>query len=169
MPGARILVHRPELEFATTRRGRLRYQARLWPQGPALEAYDLEPEPIGPFPASRRLTEDGSVVLVPLAGHSIGQVGVIVRLGDVSVLLAADHVLRQDWFLEDHARGELRGLGAFHPRAAEETSRRVWRYAEQAPTVLVPSHDADAPARLEAMRPMRAGGPVTGAERVAAG
>lgn len=154
-PNAEILVHRPEREFASKLRGRFRYQPRLWPSGFDPTIYDLDPEPCGPFPQSKAVTDDGSVRLVPIPGHSIGQVGVIVQTDGPALFLAADHVLRQDWFVEDYAAGRLMGLGGlFFPELAAETSRRVHAFLEQASSVLLPSHDADAPARLAAMEPL---------------
>jgi len=153
-PNATVLVHRPEYEFAASVMGRMRYQPRSWPTGFAPTLYDLDPQPQGPFPESRTLTADGDVCLVPLAGHSIAQVGAIVRTDGHALLLAADHMLRQDWFVEDYRAGQLLGLGIFFPELARETSRRIQRFAQQTPTVLLPAHDADAPARLAAMEPL---------------
>lgn len=156
-PDAEFLVHRPEHEFAQRFRGKWRYQPQLWPSWFQPSLYDLDPEPYGPFPESKRLTESGDVRLVPIPGHSIGQVGVIVRAGgEVALFFAADHALRQDWFVEDYEAGRLLMLGAlFFPKRAAETSRRIYRFAEEAPTVLIPSHDADAPDRLAAMEPLK--------------
>jgi len=93
------------------------------------------------------------VRVVPTPGHSIAQIGVIVETDGVAMFFAADHVLRQDWFLDDYAAGRLLGLGAFFPEPAKETSRRVHRFLEQQPTVFLPSHDAETPARLASMEP----------------
>jgi N-acyl homoserine lactone hydrolase len=155
-PNAEVLVHRPEHEFAQTFRGRWRYQPKLWPSSFEPSLYDLDPEPYGPFPASKRLTQSGDVRLVPIPGHSIGQVGAIVQTDDAALFFAADHALRQDWFLEDYRAGRLRMLGAlFFPKLAAETSRRIHRFIEDVPTVFIPSHDAAAPARLAAMEPLK--------------
>jgi glyoxylase-like metal-dependent hydrolase (beta-lactamase superfamily II) len=151
---AEILVHRPEHESASTRAGRLRYEPRLWAESFRPTVFDLDPEPYGPFPASKALTDDGSVRIVPLPGHSIGQIGVIVHSGDVRLFLVADHILRQDWFLEDYAAGHLLGLGIFNAAHARETSRRIAELADSVPTVLVPSHDDEVPARLAALEPV---------------
>jgi N-acyl homoserine lactone hydrolase len=94
-PNAEALVHRPEYECASPF-GRLRYQPELWPPGFEPTVYDLEPEPFGPFTESKPLTESGDVRLVPVPGHSIGQVGVIVRTDGPPLFFAADHMLRQD-------------------------------------------------------------------------
>jgi N-acyl homoserine lactone hydrolase len=155
-PKAEILVHRPEHRFAQKFMGRWRYRPKLWPSWLDPRLYDLDAEPYGPFAESKRLTEDGEVRLVPIPGHSIGQVGVIVQTGDVSLFFAADHVLRQDWFIEDYQAGRLGMLGAlFFPKLAVETSRKIRQLLDEMPTVFLPSHDADAPARLAALEPVR--------------
>jgi N-acyl homoserine lactone hydrolase len=156
VPDAEILVHRPELEFASKLFGRLRYQPKLWPSSVDFTVFDLDPEPYGPFPASKMLTEAGDVRLVPIPGHSIGQIGVIVETDGPALFFAADHVLRQDWFVEDYAAGNLLGVGAiFFPKQAVETSRRVQAFLERTPAVLLPSHDAESPARLETREPVK--------------
>jgi N-acyl homoserine lactone hydrolase len=146
---AEVLVHRPEYEFASSAMGRMRYQPRLWPTDFEPTLYDLDPEPYGPFPESKTLAPD--VRLVPIPGHSIAQVGAIVRANGHALLFAADHMLRQDWFVEDCRAGRLLGLGVFFPELARETSRRIHRFAQDTPTVLLPAHDADAPTRLATM------------------
>ena len=152
-PGAEVLVHRPEWEFAHSFSGRQRCEPRLWPERFAPTLYDLDDEPYGPFPASRAITPDGSLRVVPLPGHTPGQVGVVVRSGDTRFLFCADHVLNQDWFFEDWDAGRLLGLGIWQAKSAKETSRRLHRFLSGEPTVLVPSHDADAPARLAGAQP----------------
>lgn len=153
-PDAQVLVHRPEWTFASTFMGKLRYQPKLWPAGFAPDLYDLDPEPYGPFPQSKVLTDRGDVRLVPIPGHSIAQVGVAVRSGDVTLFFGADHMLRQDWFVEDYPAGRLIQQGLFYPKAAVETSRRIHAFAQQQKTVLLPAHDADAAARLAALEPL---------------
>ncbi|HYF24480.1 MAG TPA: N-acyl homoserine lactonase family protein [Baekduia sp.] len=157
-PSAEVLVHRPELAAATSRTWRGRYRPDRWPAGFAPTPYDLDGEPLGPFPCSRRLTEAGDVHLVGLPGHSAGHVGVHLRTDDATLLFCGDRVLRADWFAEDLAAGRLMGLGIWHPRAARETSRRLRDLLRQEPAVLLPSHDEDVPSRLVALRPWRAVG-----------
>jgi N-acyl homoserine lactone hydrolase len=147
-PGAEVLVHRPEYESATSRLGGVRYQARAWPRGFSPTLYDLEGEAFGPFPTSLTLTERGDVRLVPLPGHSAGQVGVVVSTEAATLVFAADHMLRQDWFRADYAAGDLLGLGIFQPRDARETSRRLHRFIEDTCAVVLPSHDDEVPRRL---------------------
>ncbi len=156
-PNAEVLVHRPEHAFASTRMGKLRYEPELWPAGFRPTLFDLDDGPYGPFPNSHAVTADGTVRIVPLPGHTIGQVGVIVRTDDVRLFFTADHMLRQDWFCEDLAAGNLLGLGIFFPKLARETSRRIHSFISDVPTVMVPSHDAGVPQRLAAMEPLEVG------------
>lgn len=152
-PNAEFLVHRREHEFASKPAGRFRYQPKLWPPDFEPIAYDLDPEPYGPFPKSKKATDAGDVRVVPIPGHSIGQVGVIVETDPHPLFFAADHVLRQDWFVEDYGNGKLRGM-AFYPKLAVETSRRIHDLIAERPMVFLPSHDTEARARLESMEPL---------------
>ena len=152
-PGAEVHLHRREHAFSQKFAGRLRYQPKLWPSDFAPTLYDLEPEPYGPFPESKPVTASGDVRVVPIPGHTIGQVGVAVEDERSPLFFAADHVLRRDWFVEDYRAGNLRGL-AFYPKLAIETSRRIRQLVEDTPTVFLPSHDTETPARLESREPL---------------
>ena len=149
-PRARVLVHRPEHDFARTRMGRMRYRPELWPRDFAPSLYDLAPEPFGPFPET--FGPAPGLRVVPVPGHSPGQVAVACDAGEVVLLFAADHMLRADWFAEDLEAGRDVMLGAFGKRAARATTRRLAELVRSRPTVLLPAHDADAPRRLEALR-----------------
>jgi glyoxylase-like metal-dependent hydrolase (beta-lactamase superfamily II) len=147
-PRAEVLIHRPEHAFASTLKGRLRYQPKLWPDDFSPTLYDLDEGPWGGFERSRTVAE--GVRVVPLPGHSIGQVGVVVETDGAPLMFSADHVLRLDWFEEDLAAGRMLGLGPFYPDAARDTSRRLARFLDETGAVLLPSHDTEAPARLAA-------------------
>ena len=149
-PHARFLTSRADHHYAHSRAGKRRCRPDIWPSWFAPDLVDLDSEPYGPFPESKALTDAGDVRLVPLPGHTPGQVGVVVETEGPALFFVADHMLSQDWFLEGFATGNLYGL-AFFPEVACETSRRIRRFAEERPTVLLPAHDAHAPERLAAM------------------
>lgn len=153
-PHAEVLVHRPEFEFAKTFQGKMRYQPKLWPSSFDPTLYDLEAEPYGPFAHSKTVTDRRDVRLVPIPGHSIAQVAAIVKTGRTTLFFGADHMLRQDWFLEDLRVGRHVGLGLFFREQAIDTTKRIARFMEETPTILLPAHDADAVARLAAGRPL---------------
>jgi N-acyl homoserine lactone hydrolase len=144
-PDTEILVTRTELEFASGRRGRLRgYVANThWPAWFDPTLVELRPEPFGPFPQSLRLTEAGDVTLVPLAGHSPGQIGVLVEEGDHTVFLAGDSSYTQGLML----RGKADGVGA-DDKAERLTHERIRAYAAANPTVYLVAHDPDTGTRL---------------------
>jgi N-acyl homoserine lactone hydrolase len=148
-PDNEILVTRTELEFASGRRGRLRgYVANThWPAWFTPTALELPPEPYGPFPQSLRLTEAGDVTLVPVPGHTPGQIGVLVGQGDHMVFIAGDSSYAQDLML----RGVADGVGA-DDQVERLTHERIRAYAAANPTVYLVAHDPDTGARLAERR-----------------
>jgi glyoxylase-like metal-dependent hydrolase (beta-lactamase superfamily II) len=98
---------------------------------------------LGPFPQSLRLTDAGDVTLVPLPGHSPGQLGVLVEDDDHTVLLAGDSSYTQDLLL----RGTVDGVGP-DETAERMTHQRIRAYAATKPTVYVVAHDPDTNNRL---------------------
>jgi glyoxylase-like metal-dependent hydrolase (beta-lactamase superfamily II) len=144
-PETEILVTRTELEFASGLRGRLRgYVANThWPAWFRPTLLELEPEPLGPFPQSLRLTDAGDVTLVPVPGHTPGQIGVLVDEGDQTVFLAGDSSYTQDLMLH----GKVDGVGA-DDEAERLTHERIRAYATETPTVYLVAHDPETGARL---------------------
>ena len=142
--GTEILVAPAELEHARGLRGRLRgYPNNRWPSWFDPTPLRLQPTPLGPFPQSLQLTKAGDVSVVPLHGHTPGQVGVLVEDGDYSVFLAGDSSYTQELML----RGVVDGVGS-DPAAERETHERIRAYAAARPTVYLVAHDPDVPARL---------------------
>ena len=85
------------------------------------------------------------MTLVPLPGHSPGQLGVVVEDGDHAVFLAGDSSYTEDALL----RGVVDGVGP--DEAAEHlTHERIRAYAAETPTVYLPAHDPRTAARLAA-------------------
>jgi N-acyl homoserine lactone hydrolase len=148
-PDNEILVTRTELEFASGLRGRLRgYVAnKQWPGWFKPTELELEPERVGPFPESLRLTKAGDVALVPLPGHTPGQIGVVVQDGDHAVFLAGDSSYTQDLML----RGVPDGVGA-DDEAERVTHERIREYAAANPTVYLVAHDPETGVRLAERR-----------------
>jgi N-acyl homoserine lactone hydrolase len=154
-PDNEILVSTAELAYAAGLRGRLRgYPNKRWPSWlrPTLvdlpaDPCDLPADPFGPFPACMALTEAGDVTLVPVPGHSPGQLAVVVEDNDHTVFLAADSSYTEDALL----RGVVDGVGP--DEAAERvTHERIRAYAAETPTVYLPTHDPETGARLAERR-----------------
>jgi N-acyl homoserine lactone hydrolase len=151
-PDNEILVSRAELDYAAGLRGRLRgYPNKRWPAWFRPTRVDLPADRFGPFPASMALTEAGDVPLVPVPGHSPGQLAVVVEDGDHAVFLAADSSYTEDALL----RGVVDGVAP--DEAAERlTHERIRAYAGNTPTVYRPTHDPETAARLAERRPIGA-------------
>lgn len=148
-PDNDVLVTRTELEFASGLRGRLRgYVANThWPPRFDPTLLELPPEPFGPFPRSLQLTKAGDVTLVPLPGHTPGQIGVLVEDGDHTVFLAGDSSYTQELML----RGVADGVGA-DDEAERHTHERIRDFAAAHPTVYLVAHDPETPGRLAERR-----------------
>jgi N-acyl homoserine lactone hydrolase len=147
-PNKEILVSRTEMEYAAGLRGRLRgYVNKPWPAWFSPTTVELGPVPFGPFPTSLRLTEAGDVTLVPVPGHSPGQLGVVVEDTDHAVFLAGDSSYTQDAML----RGAVDGVGPDED-AERLTHDRIRAYTEANPTVYLPAHDPETGSRLASRR-----------------
>jgi N-acyl homoserine lactone hydrolase len=143
-----ILVSRTEMQYATGLRGRLRgYVNKPWPDWFDPTLVDLPPVEFGPFPASLALTRAGDVVLIPVPGHTPGQLAVIVKEDEHSVLLAGDSSYTQDAML----RGAVDGVGP-DEAAERRTHERIRAYAGATPTVYLPCHDPETAVRLTERR-----------------
>jgi N-acyl homoserine lactone hydrolase len=143
-PNNEILVSRAELDYAGGLRGRLRgYPNKRWPAPFRPTLVDLPSAPFGPFPTSMALTEAGDVTLVPVPGHTPGQLAVVVEDGDHAVFLAADSSYTQDALLRDVVDGVCPDEAAEHL-----THQRIRAYAAETPTVYLPTHDPETAARL---------------------
>jgi glyoxylase-like metal-dependent hydrolase (beta-lactamase superfamily II) len=147
-PHSEILVSRADLKVSSGRRGLIRgYPSNRLPRWFDPTVVDVRPEPLGPFPESTALTRTGDVTIVPLHGHTPGQIGVVVEDGDHNVLLAGDASYTQDLML----RGVVDGVS---PRddVAKLTHQRIRALAAETPTVYLVAHDPETHLRLTERR-----------------
>ena len=104
-------------------------------------AYDSGPY-LG-FDQSKDYYGDGTIVVVPLPGHTPGSQGVFLRLGDRRVFLIGD----ASDVLEAAERGlpksgPIRANTDFQPELADLTAKRVSSFHRAHPEIaLVPAHD----------------------------
>lgn len=150
---AEHLVHRREHEFATSMKARFRSRPQDWPSWFDPTLYDLEDQPLGPFAKSTAL-ESGDLRVVPLPGHTPGQVGIVAERNGTTLFFAADHMLNQDWFTEDRRAGRVTNVGLEEPKLYRETNDRVHEFVEDRRVVVLPAHDPKAPDRLDKMQPV---------------
>jgi glyoxylase-like metal-dependent hydrolase (beta-lactamase superfamily II) len=160
-PGVEFLVSREDLAAASGVRGRLRgYPNDHWPDWFAPTVVALASTAYGPFPQSLQLTEAGDVTIVPLHGHTDGQLGVVVEDGGHVVLLGGDSAYSEDLML----RGVLDGPST-DESAARLTHERIRALAAQTPTVYLVAHDPETAERLAERRVVGAGAPASAVTR----
>jgi N-acyl homoserine lactone hydrolase len=149
-PHNEILVSRADLGAATGRLGRLRgYPSNRLPSWLDPTVVDLPARPYGPFPESLQLTKAGDVTIVPVPGHTPGQIGVIVQDGDHAVFLAGDSSYNEDLML----RGIVDGPSP-DDAVAQLTHQRIREFAAETPTVYLVAHDAQTGSRLANRQPV---------------
>jgi N-acyl homoserine lactone hydrolase len=153
LTGARIVISEPEWvsmrrPFAAAR-GYLRQHIEL----PDLRWEQVRPESLGdpsiaPFEAGHDLFGDGSLVLLPTPGHTLGSLSMLVRRpGEPPLLMVGD--LTYD--AELLAAGEIPGVGAkteLHRSVAQVNEYRAL-YPE---LVVLAAHDPAAAGRLAAVQ-----------------
>ena len=97
---AELVVSSTEWGLARGALGALRgYVRKQLPRGVEPHRIEFDGPPLGPFASSVNLVGDGSLTLVPLPGHTRGQIGVLVTAGNRGALIGGDAA---------HDRSELR-------------------------------------------------------------
>jgi N-acyl homoserine lactone hydrolase len=147
-PENAITVARGEIEKAKGLMGRIRgYLPQRWPTWFDPVPLDFDPQPVGPFAASKRLTKAGDVVAVATPGHTPDHLAVLVHDGAVSVLLAGDTSYSEALMVAGK-------VDAISPDAgvSRATLAAIRRYAAEHPTVYLPAHDPDTGARFAARK-----------------
>jgi glyoxylase-like metal-dependent hydrolase (beta-lactamase superfamily II) len=152
LPGLPVYLHRTELDWVTT--------GSVAPVGgvrdsllgrPTVE-YDLDGPPVLTFTRSHDLFGDGSVVLVDLAGHTPGSVGVLLETATGPVLLAGDAAWHT--YQVDDIRQKSSYPGGLADDDRAQTFRTLHRlHAIKDRVTVVPTHDPGAAARLAGISP----------------
>lgn len=139
LPGVPVLVNQAEWRrpFGAPKR----LLAAIKPDCFELRANDLVPG----FGAWYPLTQAGDLFAVPAPGHTLNHCAIVLKRAGVTFLFAGDAVYHQGQLL----RREIAGAHV-SARLALDTMQRMHRFIQAAPTVLLPSHDADSERRLEA-------------------
>jgi glyoxylase-like metal-dependent hydrolase (beta-lactamase superfamily II) len=145
-PHTRIIGPRDGWKISSGFQGRMMgCLPQRWPTWFRPELVDMDGPSVGPFPASHPITRDGRILLVPTPGHFYGHASVIVRDDDVAYFLAGDATYAQADLLADRVDGVT-----YDPAASLATLRAIKTFAAQEPTILLPAHDPEGPARLAA-------------------
>ena len=112
-----------------------------------LVEYDLDGPPVLTFTRSRDLFGDGSIVLVDLAGHTPGSIGVLAHSPRGWILLAGDVAWHSMQIDEIRQKSSYPGDFADDDRDLTFKALHRLHLARRSATI-IPTHDHDAAARL---------------------
>jgi N-acyl homoserine lactone hydrolase len=150
-PHNRIIAPRKSYEESRGLKGMLMgCLPQRWPIWFKPELVDLDGPAIGPFPASHPITRDGRIFLVPTPGHTAGHCSVVMRSDDVTYFFAGDATYDETNLRREKADGVTND-----PALSIETLRRIKAFAASEPTIILPAHDPEGPARIAEKRVYR--------------
>jgi nucleoside-diphosphate-sugar epimerase/glyoxylase-like metal-dependent hydrolase (beta-lactamase superfamily II) len=105
----------------------------------------------GPFESTHDVFGDGSVRMVDLSGHALGQIGLLIQrdpMEDGRCLLAADAVWTSRTIQENLKFTPGFRLLAASAREARQSQQKLWQFYQQFPNIeLIPTHCPDVAAR----------------------
>lgn len=107
---------------------------------------------VGGFERSLPLSEDGTIAMVPLPGHTPGHAGVVVTDGDRVFIVAGDATFDDDQTVRGAVSGATQEV-----KVARQTQAQLARALSEG-AVLLPAHDPGAFAKLERTRSATAQG-----------
>jgi glyoxylase-like metal-dependent hydrolase (beta-lactamase superfamily II) len=147
LPGLPVHLHRAEHDWVTTGSVAPVGGVRDALEGRTTIAYDLDGPPVLTFGRSHDLFGDGSVVVVDLAGHTPGSVGVLLHTAAGPVLLASDAAWHT--YQIDDIRQKYSYPGGLADEDRDEAFRTLHRlHAVKDLVTVVPTHDPGAAQRL---------------------
>lgn len=149
LPNLAVHLHRTEREWVCSGVvapvGGVRDSLR----GRAVVDYELDGPPVLTFTRSRDVFGDGSVLLVDLAGHTPGSVGVLAHTGRGWILIAGDAAWHSLQIEKVRQKSSYPGVFVDEDRA--EAFRTLQRLHLARRTVrIVPTHDHEAALELSA-------------------
>jgi len=143
-PHNRIIAPRESYEASVGLKGKMMgCLPQRWPIWFKPDLIVPETHADGPFPLIHPITKDGRIFMVPTPGHSEGHMSVVVRGEDVTYFLAGDAT-----YSEGNLRAEKADGVTNDPERSIATLRAIKAFAAKEPTIILPAHDPDGPARL---------------------
>jgi len=119
------------------------YLPHRWPAWFQPTLVDMQPEAVGPFTHSFRLTQAGDVHVLPTPGHTPGHVSVLVNAPEANTLLAGDVSHTQALMLQQRVDGVSSDRAV-----SQDTLAKVRMLCQSQSAVYLPSHDPDSLDRL---------------------
>ncbi len=149
MPDVPVFAPRAEIDLIDSSRNAHRFEvlpAHAERVAPLLRPIAFERTAYETFDSSHDLYGDGSVVIVPLPGHTPGSIGVFVNLSaSRRLFLVGDAVHDSAGFVDRVDKPWLTAITDSDPATARRTVSRIAQFHEMAPRVSVlPAHARDA-------------------------
>lgn len=142
-PNSEIFIEKNEFSAASGTGGILAgYLPHRWPKWLNPTLISLPNVSFFNFDQSHAVTKDGKIRIVNTPGHVAGHISVIVEMDDVFYFLAGDTSYTQENMLKLIPDG----IGTHQ---SMNTLQNIKSFAEANPTIYLPSHDPDAPKRMD--------------------
>ncbi len=142
-PNSDIWVDPNELKSGQGFTGKINgYLPHRWPDWFAPKSVQLQPEAVGPFSRSLPMTKDGAIRIIPTPGHTENHQSVLVQTEGITYFLAGDTSYNQALMLA--GKGDGGGTAV-----SLETIQKIQQFAQETPTVYLPSHDVQSAQRLQ--------------------
>jgi len=109
------------------------------------ETFEFTNEKEDIFISSKKLVEDGSIIAVPMPGHSIGHTAYIIKSKERRYIFSGDTTFNGNTL---QARIPFVIL---NNAESEESVRKLWKYAQSSNVVVLCSHDPQISTKLESI------------------
>jgi glyoxylase-like metal-dependent hydrolase (beta-lactamase superfamily II) len=150
-PDAEVWLTASELAYLRAAKPPSVLPSQVSAPGTRWRPYALEARRFGPFEQHLDLFGDGSVVLLPLFGHTPGSVGVLVALSSGrQALFIGDVAWKVDGVTHESPKPWLSRRVVDHDAEATQATLRLLHAIQQANPglLIIPAHDADVHDRL---------------------
>jgi glyoxylase-like metal-dependent hydrolase (beta-lactamase superfamily II) len=144
-PDSVIHVNIPEYNRTRGFQGQVDgYLSHRYPKWFSPQPIEFDSGAFGSFDKSWNVNAKGDVKVVPTYGHTPAHVSVVVKMEDVYYFLAGDTS-----YSEGNLLGKVADGVSPDPHQAVNTMQNILDFAEQFPTVYLPTHDPNSELRLK--------------------
>ena len=144
-PDSLIHVNLPEYNRTRGFQGQIDgYLSQRYPKWFSPQPIEFDSGIFGSFEKSWNVTAKGDVKVVPTHGHTPAHISVIAMMDDVNYFLAGDTSYSEENLLQKIADGV-----SPDPNQAIDTMQNILSFANQRPTVYLPTHDPNSELRLK--------------------
>lgn len=143
-PKAKIFASKAAYDFAVGPKGEnIGYLKKNFPEWFQPQLFEFDDESEENFKSCKKMTEDGSIVAVPLPGHAVGHTAYIIKTDKRRYICSGDATFDKTT-LQDGIPFVI-----FNSRTAEESVNRLQKFAVSPDVAVLCSHDPSAPGILK--------------------